>query len=133
MGICTSRIRLTVLPVRGGVISAFLGTGVSGSVSTPMTTGTYAFAGITSDSTTNIASGAFLLNRWGMQVTSSTGVNAGATGAGLYTGLTSTPETVATGLAANNVTTLTNRGNINYLQAAGTYKSTFTWRVSGGA
>ena len=99
---------------------------------TAMSAGAYNLTTITADSTTSVASASFPLNRWGLQIVTATGTSSAATGAGLYGGLSIGLSNVVTNTAGNNVTSLTTRARINYLQPAGTYKSTLNWRIAGG-
>ena len=96
------------------------------------TTGVYALSAVTPDTTTSVAAASFPLNRWGMQIASTTGVNQGATGSGLYNGLPTALTPVMAGTSAANVTTLTLRARVNYQQPAGVYRSSVSWRFNNG-
>ena len=87
---------------------------------------------ITPDSSTSVTSAAFAINRWGLQVTSSTGAATASAGPGVYVGLATTPASLFNNLSATNVLTVNTRARINYLQPAGQYRSTLTWRTAGG-
>lgn len=100
--------------------------------SATVTASGYTFLPVTADVSTNVTSAAFATNRWGVQITSSTGANAAATGAGVYTGVGSTAATVITGAGANNVLALTTRAKVDYLTPAGTFKGSLVYRASGG-
>lgn len=106
--------------------------------STTMTAGSYTMPGISSGTSSCVASGSFTTNAWGYTVgaltqggSGSTATRLGDLNTGLYCGHGSSDVAVVTQTAptAGDTIPVTYRAKINYLQKAGVYASTVTYTV----